>query len=100
MTFFQSMGSKIYMTNQRQKAGVIRDKMTFNDEKFSAERQKKGKILSVGIQIVARGMPTTKTMNVGIELQQFIRAGVHPLTGRSFDDAKRLNHEYKLYNPL
>ena len=38
MTFFQSMGSKIYMTNQRQKAGVIRDKMTFNDEKFSAER--------------------------------------------------------------
>ena len=38
MTFFQSVGSKIYITNQRQKDGVIRDKVTFNDEKFSAER--------------------------------------------------------------
>lgn len=38
MTFFQSMGSKIYMTNQRQKTGAIRDKVTFNDEKFSVER--------------------------------------------------------------
>lgn len=38
MTFFQSMGSKIHITNQRQKDGVIRDEVTFNDEKFSAGR--------------------------------------------------------------
>ena len=43
-------------------------------------------------------MPTTNTMNVGFELLQFIRAGIHPLAGKSCDEAKCLNHRYKLYN--